>query len=93
MRSLIQLTLAAALAAVTLTSPAAASVRHHRHHTSIPGEAQEAATVAGFPGYGTGPYWQGEPTDNLPIWRYGYYQGTDPDPFIRSQLMRDPTNH
>jgi hypothetical protein len=23
----------------------------------------------------------------------GYYQGTDPDPFIRSQLMRDPTNH
>jgi hypothetical protein len=37
-------------------------------------------------------YWQGEPTDHLPIWRYGYYQGNDPDPFIRGQIMRDPTN-
>ena len=34
--------------------------------------------------------WQGAPTDHLPIWRYGYYQGNDPDNFIRSQLMRDP---
>jgi hypothetical protein len=41
-------------------------------------------------GYHTHPYWQGEPTDRLPIWRYGYYQGNDPDNFIRLQLMRDP---
>jgi hypothetical protein len=41
-------------------------------------------------GPGNGPYWQGEPTDHLPIWRYGYYQGNDPDNFIRGQLMRDP---
>jgi len=46
----------------------------------------------GFGGWGTGPYWQGEPTDRLPIWRYGYYQGNDPDNRIRQQLMRDPTN-
>jgi hypothetical protein len=39
---------------------------------------------------GARPYWQGTPTDRLPIWRYGYYQGNDPDNFIRSQLMRDP---
>jgi hypothetical protein len=38
------------------------------------------------------PYWQGEPADHRPIWRYGYYQGNDPDPFIRGQIMRDPTN-
>ena len=38
------------------------------------------------------PYWQGEPTDRLPIWRYGFYQGNDPDPFIRGQLIRDPKN-
>jgi hypothetical protein len=38
------------------------------------------------------PYWQGEPTDRLPIWRYGYYQGNDPDQFIRSQMMRDPVD-
>ena len=43
-------------------------------------------------GFGSGPYWQGEPTDRRPIWRYGYYQGNDPDPFIRGQIMRDPTN-
>jgi hypothetical protein len=41
-------------------------------------------------GYYIHPYWQGEPTDRLPIWRYGYYQGSDPDNFIRLQLMRDP---
>jgi hypothetical protein len=38
------------------------------------------------------PYWQGEPINRLPIWRYGYYQGNDPDPFVRGQIMRDPTN-
>jgi hypothetical protein len=38
------------------------------------------------------PYWRGEPTDYRPIWRYGYYQGNDPDQFIRGQIMRDPTN-
>jgi hypothetical protein len=43
-------------------------------------------------GFGSGPYWQGEPTDRRPIWRYGAYQGNDPDPFIRGQIMRDPTN-
>ena len=40
-------------------------------------------------GPGTGPYWQGEPTDCESIWRRGYYRGTDPDPNIRLQLMRD----
>lgn len=47
---------------------------------------------AGSDGFGTRPYWRGEPTDRLPIWRYGYYQGNDPDQFIRSQMMRDPLN-
>jgi hypothetical protein len=40
-------------------------------------------------GPGTGPYWSGEPTDCRSIWRRGYYCGTDPDPNIRLQLMRD----
>ena len=44
-------------------------------------------------GFGTGPYWQGEPTDHRAIWRYGYYQGNDPDQFIRDQLIRDPRNY
>jgi hypothetical protein len=43
-----------------------------------------------YPGPGNGPVWQGEPGDHLPIWRYGYYLGNDPDPRIRLELMRDP---
>src|SRR5271154_7645220 len=39
-------------------------------------------------GPGTGPYWQGEPTDCKSIWRRSHYRGTDPDPDIRLQLMR-----
>jgi hypothetical protein len=46
----------------------------------------------GSGGPGNGPYWAGEPYNNHGIWRYGYYQGNDPDNFIRGQLMRDPTN-
>jgi hypothetical protein len=94
MRSLILPALAAALATAFLALPAeAASHRHHRHYSpSLDSAYGATGPVSGFGGYGTGPYWQGEPTDNLPIWRYGYYQGNDPDPFIRSQLMRDPIN-
>jgi Spy/CpxP family protein refolding chaperone len=40
-------------------------------------------------GPGTGPYWSGEPSACNSIWRRGYYRGTDPDPNIRQQLMRD----
>jgi hypothetical protein len=98
MRSLILTTVAAALATAVLSLPAqASSVRHSwRHLPQFNDDTYgDAGSVSGSRsyGYGTGPYWQGEPTDNLPIWRYGYYQGTDSDPFIRSQLMRDPTNH
>jgi hypothetical protein len=39
-------------------------------------------------GPGTGPHWQGEPTDCQSIWRNSRYRGTDPDPNIRLQLMR-----
>jgi hypothetical protein len=77
---------AATLATVFLTLPAQAT--HYRTHFY----AHHARLVTASGGWGTGPFWQGEPTDRGPIWRYGYYQGNDPDPFIRSQIMRDPTN-
>jgi hypothetical protein len=77
MRLLILPTAAAVLATTILALPAeAGSPGRDRHYA--PGS------------YGTRPYWQGTPMDRLPIWRYGYYQGNDPDNFIRSQLMRDP---
>ena len=73
---------AAVLASAFLTLPAQAA--HYRSHFyTYDGRSG---------GFGTGPYWQGEPTDRRPIWRYGYYQGNDPDPFVRGQIMRDPTN-
>jgi hypothetical protein len=76
---------AVALSAVFMSLPAQAA-QHYRHQVY----ASRSGIDSG--GFGTGPYWQGEPTDRLPIWRYGYYQGNDPDTFIRSQIIRDPTN-
>ena len=77
MRLLLVTTAAAVFGMFILAlSTAAASPWYYRHYVSG--------------GYHTHPYWQGEPTDRLPIWRYGYYQGNDPDNFIRLQLMRDP---
>jgi len=76
---------AVALSAVFMSLPAQASERHP-HQVS----ASRLGIDSG--GFGTGPYWQGEAADRLPIWRYGFYQGNDPDPFIRGQIIRDPTN-
>jgi hypothetical protein len=39
-------------------------------------------------GPGNGISHQGEPSDCKSIWRSYHYRGTDPDPFIRLQLMR-----
>jgi hypothetical protein len=83
MRYLMYPAAAAALAAVFLTLPAqAAHYRYYSHHHWGYGSG----------GVGTGPYWQGTPMDHRPIWRYGYYQGNDPDHFVRGQIIRDPTN-
>ena len=68
-------TVAVLAAAIVALTAEAASTRPYRPAPSA---------------YGARPYWQGTPTDRLPMWRYGYYQGNDPDNFIRSQLMRDP---
>jgi hypothetical protein len=83
MRLLIYSAAAAALSTAFASLPAQAQHYHHQLY------AHERGFSGGF---GTGPYWQGEPADHRPIWRYGYYQGNDPDQFIRSQIMRDPTN-
>ncbi len=85
MRLLIYPVAAAALSTVFMSLPAQAQ-HHHRHQIY----GHRLGIDSG--GFGTGPYWQGEPTDRLPIWRYGYYQGNDPDQFIRGQIIRDPTN-
>jgi hypothetical protein len=93
MRYLMYPAAAAAMATVFLALPAeAAHDRYHSRPHPFTGSNSYAGESSGSKGYGTGPHFQGEPTDNLPIWRNGYYQGNDPDQFIRLQLMRDPTN-
>ena len=72
---------ATVLAMMLLALPAEAA-HHHRYGGGL-------GLVSG--GYSARHYTQGTPSHG-PIWRYGYYQGNDPDPFIRSQLMRDPIN-
>jgi len=70
---------AAVVLAIASTSPSAQAAPYR-------------APGGGSGGWSSGPYWQGLPTDHRAIWRYGHYQGNDPDPSIRLQLMRDPTN-
>ena len=74
---------AAAVLAMLAPTADAASTRHHR-------PAPSGHVARPFSGYYARPWWQGTPSDRLPIWRYGYYQGNDSDPFIRLQMMRDP---
>jgi hypothetical protein len=82
MRLLMYPATAAALSTVLMSLPAQAQPPHRNAHVSHVDSG----------GYGSGPFWQGEPTDRNAIWRFGFYQGNDPDPFIRSQIIRDPTN-
>jgi hypothetical protein len=86
MRVLMYPAAAAALSTLFMPLPVPAQAQqHHRHQPDARGLVHSG-------GFGTGPFWQGEPADRLPIWRYGFYQGNDPDPFIRSQIIRDPKN-
>jgi len=79
---------AAAVAVTTAMLALPAQAASHRRYHPFHG------THYGFSGgFGTGPYSQGEPTDRRPIWRNGYYQGNDPDPGIRFDLMRDGRNY
>jgi hypothetical protein len=83
MRILIYTAAAAATLATALVTLPAQAAPYRTHFYAYDGRSG---------GFGSGPYWQGEPTDHRPIWRYGAYQGNDPDRFIRGQIMRDPTN-
>jgi hypothetical protein len=83
---------AAVLAVVFLALPVEAAQYRYSHPHVYAGEGPVFAEPRTNGGRGSGPFWQGAPTDYAPIWRYGFYQGNDPDQFIRGQLMRDPRN-
>jgi len=80
--------MAALLAAATLALPAEAASSRHNRHATLGGHVARPSS-----GYDAWPYYQGTPEDRLPIFRYGRYQGNDPDNRIRLQLMRDPPNN
>ena len=87
MRSNVVAGIAFVAAIATLPAQAASSSGYHpSRHVTYSGVLRHSG------GWGTGPYWQGEPMDHRPIWRNGFYQGNDPDQRIRFDLMRDPTN-
>lgn len=71
------------------TAPALANQSMSRHRTSA-----AYGAYGGTPGSDayamddSGAMAAGPP----PVYEDGQYQGTDPDPFIRQQLLRDPSN-
>ena len=94
--STLALTTAATMLCAAYAAQAATSLQHRIPaplRTAYAGVDLRTDLRNGNGGFNTGPYRQGAPGDRLPIWRRGYYQGNDPDQFIRLQLMRDPRNY
>jgi hypothetical protein len=80
---------ALALALAMGLSPACAAGKHKKHHAAHHrmGMPMQAAQVAQ---YGA-PSWGGGASGTGPLYFAQEYLGTDPDPGIRFQLMRDIT--
>jgi hypothetical protein len=75
-----------ALAAVTLAASPALAKKYHKPVAADPAyqAADQAYAYAPDRANGAGSEY------SEPVYAYGAYQGTDPDPFIRLQLQRDP---
>jgi hypothetical protein len=76
----------AAAVAVTAADPALASSRHHKKIAHQCADPPRDSGVFGF-------LFNPAPQPNgcaPPVYVNGRYQGQDPDPFIRSQILRDP---
>jgi hypothetical protein len=73
------LTLSAATLTVLGVSPSFAASRHHVRHS-----------YSGAYGYDGRPFNAGGINSPGPIYRQGRYLGTDPDPRIRDEIVRDP---
>ena len=77
----VALTLSVAALLALATSPALSASRHHARHY------YGGAHVYGY--YGR-PFTAGGVSSPGPIYRQGRYLGTDPDPNVRAQIVRDP---
>jgi len=81
------LVLASAAVALVVSNPALA--RKHVRHAAVPPQCQDQPYSFSLWGVLTNP--PPRPNGCAPaVFTDGYYIGQDPDPNIRSQLMRDP---
>jgi hypothetical protein len=93
MIKLVSSVIGVAFVASFLAIPAQSATRYHPVRAHGPRIALAGDLRGGSGGFFTGPFRQGTPMDHDPIWRRGYYQGNDPDQFVRLQIMRDPRNY
>jgi hypothetical protein len=88
MRHLTAAVCAASLLALA-ASPALAAEFHHKHHRGhvvlVPRHYP-----SGYGRYFGRPFSVGGVDSPGPIYRGGYYLGSDPDPNVRFELIRDP---
>ena len=75
------LTLSTAALIALVAFPALAASRHHARHYYGGAHAY---------GYYGQPFNAGGASSPGPIYRQGRYLGTDPDPNVRAQIVRDP---
>lgn len=82
-----KLIIGTSLALALAATPAFAATYHSRMSARpVPGSNAYAAARTSF-------VTDGAPdAAGNPVGVYGKYQGNDPDPFIRQQLLRDPPN-
>jgi hypothetical protein len=87
MRHLMSAVCAASLLALAASPAVAASLHHKRHHGRVVTPGQSPSADGRYYGH---PYNAGTVTSGGPIYRDGYYLGSDPDPNVRFEMIRDP---
>jgi hypothetical protein len=68
--------------------------KYHKQVTTDPADQVADQGYAGSQAYAYAPGYNGSAGASYPnpVYAYGQYQGADPDPNIRLQLLRDPPN-
>lgn len=88
MRQFMSVVCAASVLALA-ASPAVAATHHHKRYHR-PSEVAPHHYPPAYGRYVGRPYNAGGVNSPGPIYRGGYYLGSDPDPNIRFELIRDP---
>jgi hypothetical protein len=87
MRPVVLVVCAASLLALAASPVVAAALHHKRHYSHVVVRRHDHPAYGWHSGY---PYNAGGVNGTGPIYRGGYYLGSDTDPNIRFELIRDP---